>query len=104
MTKRSVRNFDKTITQTFKAMRDSVVKLGLEFEKVEKDRYIIEMKTKTSYIFFGGQKYTMAARSITEKSTQVTITAKSDVSQNNLNELSESIFANMDRELPIAAS
>ena len=104
MTKRVVRNFDKTINQTFKGMRDAVVKLGFEFEKVEKDRFIIEMKTKMSYIFFGGHKYTMAARSISEKSTQVTITAKSDVSQNNLNELAESIFTTMDKELPISAT
>jgi len=104
MTKRAVRNFDKTIGQTFKAMRDAVVKLGFDFEKVEKDRFIIQMKTKTSYVFFGGKQYTMAARSISEKSTQVTITAKSDVSQNNLNELSENIFTIMDKELPIAAS
>ena len=104
MTKRSTRNFDKNISQTFKAMRDAVVKLSFEFEKVEKDRYIIEMKTKTSYVFFGGKKYTIAARAISEKNTQVTITAKSDVSQKNLNDLAEDIFVSMDKELPMAVS
>ena len=104
MSKRTVRNFDKSIIKTFKAMRNAVVKLGLTFENVEKDKFIIEMKTKTSYLFFGGNKYTLSARSISETNTQVVVSAKSDVSQNIINELSESIFILMDKELPMAAS
>ncbi len=104
MKKRAVRNFDKNIVQTFKAMRNAVVQLGFQFENVDKDRYIIEIKTKSSYIFFGAHKYVLSARSVSEKNTQVMVVAKSDVSQKNLDELAEDIFMSMDKELPIASS
>ena len=102
MTKRNSRYFDKTTTQVFKAMRDAIFKLGLEVKSTDKNAGTLKFVTKTSYFIFGGYEYTLAARSVSELKTQVTLSTNSDVSQKKVDEMADSIYALMDKELPLS--
>ena len=101
MIKRSSRNFDKKEDRVFKAMRNAIFKLGLEVKGSDKETGTVEFVTKKSFIFFGGYQYTLVARSVSEQVTQVTLRTKDDARQSEVNELAESIFIEMDKELPI---
>jgi len=97
-----MRNFDKPVHQVFKAIRNVVFKLGLEVKSTDKDTSTLKFLTKKSFILFGGYEYVLNARASSEHVTQVTLSTKSDVSQKSVDELAETIFTEMDRELPVS--
>jgi len=102
MTKRNTRNFDKPVNQVFKAIRNVVFKLGLEVKSTDKDSGMLKFVTKKSFILFGGYEYVLNTRATGEHMTQVTLSTKSDVSQRNVDDLAETIFSEMDKELPVS--
>jgi len=104
MTKRNTRNFDKPAHQVFKAIRNVIFKLGFEVKSTDKDTRTLKFVTKTSFIIFGGYEYVLNARATNEHITQVTLSTKSDVSQKNVDDLAETIFSDMDKELPVSQS
>ena len=103
MTKRSIRRFDKSATRVFKAMRTSIVELGFETIDVDKGTGLLKFTTKKKYLFFGGLHYTLVLNNLTDRDSEVSISAEGDVNQGDFKKMATLVFNAMDKELPIAS-
>ena len=99
--KRNSRYFNKKMTQVYSAVRDTIFKFGLEVVDSDKNAGTLTFQTKKSYIFFGGYKYTLSVRAVSDQQMQVVLSTGDDISQKKVDELADSIFEEMDRQLPV---
>ncbi len=99
--KRTTQNYDRPKIQVYNAMRDIIIKQKLDIVSSNKEDGVIMAKTATSYFFFGGDTYTFSVKAVSERGVQVTLSTKSDISQNAFNAKAKTFFSEMDKLLPV---
>ena len=102
--KRNARYFNKNMTQVYSAVRDTIFKFGLEVVDSDKSAGKLTFMTKKSYIFFGGYKYNLSVRAVSDQQMQVVLSTGDDLSQKQVDELADSLFEEMDKVLPVNQS
>ena len=99
--KRHTIRYDKNIKRTYSAMRNAVVNLGFETLETDKHIGIVKFTTPRKYVFFGGTQFSITAYTISERSTDVTLSVKDNISKKDFLYMTENIFKRMDKELPV---
>ena len=94
--------YENNIKRIYGAMRNAVVALGFETLESDKQIGILKFTTPSKYLFFGGAQYSITAYTISERSTEVTVSVKDNISQKDFLIMAKNIFKKMDKELPVS--
>ena len=101
MRKRETRNYDKDPIRTYQAMRQAVIKSDLILVHSDKETGVVDAKSKSSFVFFGGDAFKLNILKIDEHNTQVVVSVDKQVNGTKLTAVANEIFDIMDSELPI---
>jgi len=93
-------NYERPEKQIFNVVRDLVIRLKLDIVSSDKVAGVLQGKTETKYIFFGGIIYSFIIREIDTNKTQVAISTQGDISQNAFDSFTVKFFKLMDKAFP----